>query len=65
MSDDNQTGMQNWMNRAGTVGELYRYFAAKRRWALFGLLTVLILLSIVLVTMQAVQFLAPFVYTIF
>jgi hypothetical protein len=51
--------------RLGTVRELYRYISEKRLWGMVVLVTTLLLFSIVVVTAEAVHFLAPFVYTIF
>ena len=65
MSDQTPGRMQNLSTRASTVRELYRYITAKRRWGMVVLITVLLLLSIVVVTAEAVHFLAPFVYTLF
>ncbi len=65
MAQQKLTRWQSILTRFSTVRELYRYIAEKRLWGLVILVTVLLLFSIVVVTAEAVHFLAPFVYTIF
>lgn len=65
MADPEMSRMQNLSTRAGTVRELYQYITRKRLWGMVILVTVLVLVSVVVVTAEAVQFLAPFVYTLF
>jgi hypothetical protein len=51
--------------RAGTLAELYRLLRQGGRWWLIPMVTVLIGTAILLVAVAAVEYVAPFVYTIF
>ena len=51
--------------RLSTVSELTRLLVRNGRWWLLPMLAVLLLTSTLLVLVQALQYVAPFVYTIF
>ena len=51
--------------KLSTVSELVRLLVRNGRWWLLPMLAVLLLTSTVLVLVQALQYVAPFVYTIF
>ncbi len=49
----------------GTVTELYRTLVDNGRWWMFPMIGVLGLTSLLLIGIAAVEYVAPFVYTIF
>ena len=49
----------------GTVGELYRTLVDNGRWWMFPMIAILGLTSLLLIAIAAVEYVAPFVYTIF
>ena len=53
--------------RAGvsTIGELYRTLVDNGRWWMFPMIAILGLTSLLLVAIAAIEYVAPFVYTIF
>jgi hypothetical protein len=51
--------------RAGTVGELYRVLVAGGRWWLVPMMAVLGLAGLLLMVVTAIEYVAPFVYTVF
>ena len=51
-------------DRFRTIGELLRMLQANGRWWAVPLFTVIVLLSLVLVVLQAIPYVAPFIYTI-
>ena len=51
--------------RAGTVAELLHLLAAGKRWWLLPMAVVLLASAALLVVVAAVEYVAPFVYTIF
>ena len=48
-----------------TAGELFLYLGKRKRGWLIPLIVLLLLLGVVLAVVQAAQYVAPFVYTIF
>lgn len=51
--------------RAGTLAELYRLLRDGGRWWLIPMVGVLVGTAVLLVAVAAVEYVAPFVYTIF
>ena len=49
----------------GTVGELYRTLVDNGRWWMFPMIAILGMTSLLLIAIAAVEYVAPFVYTIF
>jgi hypothetical protein len=49
----------------GTVRELYQLLASGGRWWLVPMLVVLAVTSALLVVVAAIEYVAPFVYTVF
>jgi hypothetical protein len=49
----------------GTVGELYRTLVENGRWWMVPMIAILGLTSLLLVAIAAIEYVAPFVYTIF
>lgn len=50
---------------AGTVLELYRTLVDNGRWWMFPMIAILGFTSLLLVAIAAIEYVAPFVYTIF
>lgn len=50
--------------RLGTVGELIALFARGGRWWMIPLVLMLVLAGSVLVFLQSMQYLAPFIYAV-
>ena len=51
--------------RLGTVGELLALFLRGKRWWMLPLVGLLLALGLVLVLLQSVQYVAPFIYMVF
>jgi hypothetical protein len=49
----------------GTIGELYRTLVDNGRWWMFPMIAILGFTSLLLIAIAAVEYVAPFVYTIF
>jgi hypothetical protein len=49
----------------GTVGELYRTLVDNGRWWMFPMIGILGFTSLLLIAIAAIEYVAPFVYTIF
>ncbi len=49
----------------GTVRELYRTLVENGRWWMFPMIVILGLTSVLLIAIAAIEYVAPFVYTIF
>ena len=60
-------GVQSMRVRAGasTIGELYRTLVENGRWWMVPMIAILGLTSLLLVAITAIEYVAPFVYTIF
>ncbi len=54
-----------WADRFRTVGELFQMLRGSGRWWAVPVFTIIILLSLVLAGLQAIPYVAPFIYTIF
>lgn len=66
MSDEKSRGrLSIWMARFGVIGELFQLFArGERKWLLpLGIL--LASMGLVLVFLQSIEYVAPFVYMAF
>jgi hypothetical protein len=50
---------------AGTLGELYKALVGNGRWWMVPMIAILGVTSLLLVAIAAVEYVAPFVYTIF
>lgn len=50
---------------AGTIAELFRTVIRSGRWFLVPLIVVLVLAAILLLVVSALEYVAPFVYTVF
>lgn len=50
---------------ASTIAELFRVVVASGRWFLVPLIAVLVLAALLLVAVQVLEYVAPFVYTVF
>jgi hypothetical protein len=50
--------------RMGTVGELLALFLRGSRWWMMPLVVVLVLVSAVLLFLQSIHYIAPFVYAV-
>ena len=49
----------------GTIAELYRALVANGRWWMVPMIAILGMTSLLLVAVAAIEYVAPFVYTIF
>jgi len=59
------TRTEAFLLRMGTVGELLALFVRGGRWWMLPLVSVLLVLGLVLVFLQSIQYVAPFVYVVF
>ena len=50
---------------AGTIAELLRVVVSSGRWFLVPLIVVLVLAALLLAVVHALEYVAPFVYTVF
>jgi hypothetical protein len=51
--------------RVGTIGELFRLLVVSGRWWLVPMLVVFVVSAVLLAVVQALEYAAPFVYTVF
>jgi hypothetical protein len=51
--------------RLGVLRDLYRMLSRSGRWWLMPMMAVLVLLGLALVGLQAIQYVAPFIYAVF
>lgn len=56
---------QSLIDRMGTVGQLLRMLGVHGHWWAIPAFVLLILLGLVLVGLQAIPYVAPFIYTVF
>ncbi len=59
------TTSQAWALRLGTLGELGRTLLRTGRWWAIPMVVVLGLLAVVLTGLQAMPYVAPFIYAVF
>jgi hypothetical protein len=57
--------LESLLLRLGTVGELLALFLRGKRWWMLPLVGLLLALGLVLVLLQSVQYVAPFIYMVF
>jgi hypothetical protein len=57
--------LEGLLLRLGTVGELMLLLARGGRWWMLPLVLVLVLLGFVLVGLQMMEYVAPFIYVVF
>ena len=57
--------MKSFADRASTVGELFAMLGDHGRWWAIPAFVLLILLGLVLIGLQAIPYVAPFIYTVF
>lgn len=63
MSEDKKPS--NMAIRMGTIGQVYKMLSRSKRWWMVPMLTILVLLGLALSGLQAVQYVAPFIYAVF
>ena len=63
MADQEQPS--NMAIRMGTIGQIFKMLGRTRRWWMVPMLVVLVLLGLALSGLQAVQYVAPFIYAVF
>jgi len=51
--------------RMGTVRQIFKMLKRTRRWWMMPMLIILVLLGLALSGLQAVQYVAPFIYAVF
>ena len=51
--------------RMGTIRQIFKMQKRTRRWWMIPMLTILVLLGLALSGLQAVQYVAPFIYAVF
>jgi hypothetical protein len=61
---DNKTP-SNIAIRLGTVKQIFAMLGRTRRWWMAPMLVILVLLGLALSGLQAVQYVAPFIYAVF
>ena len=61
---DNKTP-SNIAIRLGTVKQIFGMLGRTRRWWMAPMLVILVLLGLALSGLQAVQYVAPFIYAVF
>jgi hypothetical protein len=57
--------MESFLMRMGTAGELLSLFVRGGRWWMLPLLLIFLLIGLILVLLQSVQYVAPFIYMVF
>lgn len=59
----------SWVDRVatrlGTVGELLRLFVKSGRWGLVPLVVVMMVMGVLVMAVQVIEYVAPFVYSLF
>ena len=63
MSDNKMPS--NFAIRMGTVRQIFKMLGHTRRWWMAPMLVILVLLGLALSGLQAVQYVAPFIYAVF
>lgn len=51
--------------RMGTIRQIFKMLARTKRWWMVPMLVILVLLGLALSGLQAVQYVAPFIYAVF
>ena len=57
--------MEAFLLRLGTAGELVALVLRGRRWWMLPLVALLVAMGLVLVFLQSIQYVAPFIYMVF
>ena len=55
----------NMAIRMGTIRQIFAMLGKTRRWWMLPMLVILVLLGLALSGLQAVQYVAPFIYAVF
>ena len=55
----------NFAIRMGTVRQIFTMLKRTRRWWMIPMLVIMVLLGLALSGLQAVQYVAPFIYAVF
>ena len=63
MPDENNPS--NLSLRMGTIGQVYKMLKRSKRWWMLPMVPILVLLGLALSGLQAVQYVAPFIYAVF
>ena len=63
MSEKNSPS--NLAIRMGTVRQIFQMLKRTRRWWMIPMLVIMVLLGLALSGLQAVQYVAPFIYAVF
>lgn len=63
MADKEQPS--NMSIRMGTIGQVFKMLSRSKRWWMIPMLSILVLLGLALSGLQAVQYVAPFIYAVF
>ena len=63
MSEKNSPS--NFAIRMGTVRQIFMMLKRTRRWWMIPMLVIMVLLGLALSGLQAVQYVAPFIYAVF
>ena len=63
MADKNSPS--NMAIRLGTVRQIFTMLKRTRRWWMVPMLVIMVLLGLALSGLQAVQYVAPFIYAVF
>jgi hypothetical protein len=51
--------------RLGTIGQIFSMLRRTRRWWMVPMLAIMVLVGLALSGLQAVQYVAPFIYAVF
>ena len=63
MAEDNKPS--NMAIRMGTIRQVFKMLSRSKRWWMVPMITILVLLGLALSGLQAVQYVAPFIYAVF
>ncbi len=63
MAEENKPS--NMAIRMGTIRQVFKMLSRSKRWWMLPMLTILVLLGLALSGLQAVQYVAPFIYAVF
>ena len=63
MPDENNPS--NLSIRMGTIRQVFKMLKRSKRWWMLPMVTILVLLGLALSGLQAVQYVAPFIYAVF
>lgn len=63
--DDRMSRVEAFLTRQGTAGALLLMLARGGRWWMFPMVLVLVALAAVLIFLQGIHYVAPFIYMVF